>query len=251
LSSPAGSLRERLIEATIQLISTEGLGALSVRRVSRICEVSTMAIYSNFTGMPGLLRAVGSAGFAQLSRRLADCAITDDPIADILVLGFIFRAEALGRPELFRLMFATDAPRSEVKLNRGNVLSVVNDSDFENFTDSFDHIVRATQRALDAGLLRAADARTAAAQFWTGLYGFIQLDMAGLYGDRGLTDVLIPSITYVLVGMGAPLSVIPQSLVRAAERSIAAAQCDSETLQSCHRAFGEAVSLGQQLQLQQ
>lgn len=217
---PTMSLRERLIEATIELISTEGIGALSVRRVSRRCEVSTMAIYSNFTGMPGLLRAVGSFGFAQLSRRLAECPATGDPIADILVLGFIFRDEAVRRPELFRLMFATDAPTAEVKLRRGNVLSGADDSDFENFTESFDHLVHATQRAMDSGTLRQGDARTAAAQFWTGLYGFIQLDMAGLYGDRGTADVLLPSITHILVGMGADPDAVRRSVTLAVQHSL-------------------------------
>ncbi|MGF6886612.1 AcrR family transcriptional regulator [Nocardia sp. GAS34] len=219
--APPGPIRERLIEATIQLISAEGLGALSVRRVSRSCDVSTMAIYSNFTGMPGLLRAVGSAGFAQLGSRLAECAVTDNPIADILVLGFVFRDEALRRPELFRLMFATDSPKAEVKLNRGNVLSGADDSDFENFAESFDHIVRATQRAMDAGILNEGDPRTAAAQFWTGLYGFIQLDMAGLYGDRGPIDVLLPSITHVLVGMGADRAVVQEAVAQAVQHSLA------------------------------
>ncbi|MBF6277653.1 MULTISPECIES: TetR/AcrR family transcriptional regulator [Nocardia] len=214
----AQSLRDRLIHATIQLISAEGLTSLTVRRVSRICEVSTMAIYSNFSGMPGLLRAVGSAGFAQLSARLAECGCTDDPITDILVLGFVFRDEALRKPELFRLMFATESPRAEVKLHRGNILSGTGDSDFDNFAESFDHVVRATQRALDAGLVRAENARAAAAQFWTGLYGFIQLDMAGLYGDEGVGEVLLPSIVNIMIGMGADPEWVQRSVHRAVER---------------------------------
>ncbi|WP_280370627.1 TetR/AcrR family transcriptional regulator [Nocardia wallacei] len=218
------SLRERLIDATIQLLSTEGLAALTVRRVSRICDVSTMAIYSNFSGMPGLLRAVGSVGFAQLNTRLSECAISDDPITDILVLGFIFRDEALHKPELFRLMYATESPKAEVKLNRGNILSGSGDSDFENFAESFDHVVRATQRALDAGLIRATNARAAAAQFWTGLYGFIQLDMAGLYGDEGLTEVLLPSIVNILIGMGAEPARVQQSVTRVAQLVLSPSQ---------------------------
>ncbi|WP_460698898.1 TetR/AcrR family transcriptional regulator [Nocardia thraciensis] len=213
-----GSLRDRLIEATIQLLSSEGLGSLTVRRVSRICEVSTMAIYSNFSGMPGLLRAVGSVGFAQLNTRLEECAISDDPITDILVLGFIFRDEALRKPELFRLMYTTDSPKAEVKLNRGNILSGSGDSDFENFVESFDHVVRATQRALDAGLLHGANPRAAAAQFWTGLYGFIQLDMAGLYGEAGMSEVLLPSIVNILIGMGADPARVQESVTRAVQR---------------------------------
>ncbi|WP_433732746.1 TetR/AcrR family transcriptional regulator [Nocardia sp. CA-129566] len=208
-------MRDRLIEATVQLISTEGLTSLTVRRVARICGVSTMAIYSNFSGMPGLIQAVGSEGFTQLVARLARCQVADDPIAEILVLGFVFRDEALRKPELFRLMFATESPKAEVKLHRGNVLSGGGDSDFENFAESFDYVVRATQRALDADLLRGTNARAAAAQFWTGLYGFIQLDMAGLYGDDGLSEVLLPSIINILIGMGAERETVERSVARA------------------------------------
>ncbi|WP_433201241.1 TetR/AcrR family transcriptional regulator [Nocardia sp. CA-107356] len=208
-------MRDRLIEATVQLISTEGLTSLTVRRVARICGVSTMAIYSNFSGMPGLIQAVGSEGFTQLVARLAQCQVADDPIAEILVLGFVFRDEALRKPELFRLMFATESPKAEVKVRRGNVLSGGSDSDFENFAESFDYVVRATQRALDADLLRGTNARAAAAQFWTGLYGFVQLDMAGLYGDDGLSEVLLPSIVNILIGMGAERATVERSVVHA------------------------------------
>ncbi|MGK8556098.1 TetR/AcrR family transcriptional regulator [Nocardia gipuzkoensis] len=101
------ALRDRLIDATVEVVSTEGLHALTVRRVSRMCGVSTMAVYSNFGGMPGLIRAAGSAGFAQLGERMAAAGVTDQPIADLLVLGLAFRDEARRRPELFQLMFGT------------------------------------------------------------------------------------------------------------------------------------------------
>ncbi|WP_227982803.1 TetR/AcrR family transcriptional regulator [Nocardia spumae] len=217
------TLRDRLIQATIHLLSTEGLGSLTVRRVSQICDVSTMAIYSNFTGMPGLLRAVGSAGFAQLSARLAGCGRSDDPLTDILVLGFAFHDEALRKPELFRVMFATEPPKVEVELHRGNILSGTGDCDFDNFAESFDHMVCATQRAVDAGLVRTGNARAAAAQFWTGLYGFAQLDLAGLYGDRGVGEVLLPSMVNIMIGMGADPDRMRQSASRAVERGLSPA----------------------------
>ena len=211
-------LRDRLIQATIRLISTDGQAALTVRRVSRVCEVSTMAIYSNFSGMPGLLRAAGSAGFAQLSARLAACGHSDDPITDILVLSFVFRDAAVSNPELFRLMFATEPPKAQLKPARGNILSGTTGSGLDDFAESLDHVVQATQRALDAGLVGADSARAAAAQFWTGLYGFIQLDLAGRYGDDGLEEVLLPSIINIMIGMGADPDRVRRSVDRAVER---------------------------------
>ncbi|MEU6561672.1 TetR/AcrR family transcriptional regulator [Nocardia nova] len=217
------TLRDRLIQATIRLLAAEGPAALTVRRVSRICEVSTMAIYSNFSGMPGLLRAVGSAGFAQLSARLGACEPSDDPIADIVVLGFVFRDEAVRNPALFRLMFDTEPPSAQPRIRGGNLLSGTPGAGHGDFAESFDHVVRATQRALDTGLVRAASARAAAAQFWTGLYGFIQLDLAGHYGDEGFGEVLLPSIVNIMIGMGADPERVRQSVDRAVRRVLSPA----------------------------
>lgn len=214
------ALPDHLVAATLDLVSTEGLHAVTVRRVSRMCGVSTMAVYSNFSGMPELIRAVGSAGFAQLSDRFAACGITDDPITDLLVLGMTFREEARRRPELFGLMFGTGSIRINVKIRRGNVVAASSDSDFENYRESFDHVVDATRRARERGLIDTPDPRIAAAQVWAGLYGFVQLEMAGHLGDDALLEVLVPATVNILVGMGAERETVGESVRRALERTL-------------------------------
>ncbi|WP_083889544.1 TetR/AcrR family transcriptional regulator [Nocardia pneumoniae] len=211
------ALRDRLIDATVEVVSTEGLHALTVRRVSRMCGVSTMAVYSNFGGMPGLIRAAGSAGFAQLGQRMAAAGVTDEPIADLLVLGLVFRDEARRRPELFQLMFGTGT-RIDMKINRGNVLVAGHDSEFEHYQETFDHVVGAVRRAQDAGLIDTPDVRSAAAQLWMGLFGFIQLEMAGHLGDDGVLEVLVPAIVNLLVGMGAQLETVGAAVLVAMQR---------------------------------
>ncbi|WP_378732966.1 TetR/AcrR family transcriptional regulator [Nocardia brasiliensis] len=217
------ALRDRLIDATVQVVSTEGLHALTVRRVSSMCGVSTMAVYSNFGGMPGLIRAAGSAGFALLGARMDEFGVTDDPITDLLVLGLVFRDEAQRRPELFQLMFGTGSQRIDMKINRGNVLVAENDSEFEHYQETFDHVVDAVRRAQEAGLIDTPDVRSAAAQLWMGLFGFVQLEMAGHLGDEGLFEVLVPAILNLLVGMGATLDDVGTSLIQAMERFTAEA----------------------------
>ncbi|MFG1791003.1 TetR/AcrR family transcriptional regulator [Nocardia sp. NPDC049149] len=212
------ALRDRLIDATVQVVSTEGLHALTVRRVSSMCGVSTMAVYSNFGGMPGLIRAAGSAGFALLAARMDEFGPTAEPITDLLVLGLVFRAEAQRRPELFQLMFGTGSQRIDMKINRGNVLAAENNSEFEHYQETFDHVVDAVQRAQAAALIDTPDVRSAAAQLWMGLFGFVQLEMAGHLGDDGLFEVLVPAIVNLLVGMGATLDDIGVAVIQAMER---------------------------------
>ncbi|MFX0575232.1 TetR/AcrR family transcriptional regulator [Nocardia nepalensis] len=214
----ADALRDRLVAATVQLVSTEGLHALTVRRVSRMCGVSTMAVYSNFGGRPGLIRAAGSAGFAMLAARMTAAGVTDNPITDLLVLGLVFRDEAQRRPELFQLMFGTGSPRADRTINRGNVLVADIDSEFEHYQETFDHVVEAVRRAAAAEIIDIPNIRSAAAQLWMGLYGFVQLEMAGHLGDDGLIEVLVPAIVHLLVGMGATLETVGDAVVQALER---------------------------------
>lgn len=167
--------------------------------------------------MPGLIRAAGSAGFAQLAERMTAAGVTDEPITDLLVLGLVFRDEAQRRPELFQLMFGTGT-RIDLKINRGNVLVAGHDSEFEHYAETFDHVVGAVQRAQDAGLINTPDVRSAAAQLWMGLFGFVQLEMAGHLGDDGLLEVLVPAIVNLLVGMGAELETVGAAVLLAVER---------------------------------
>ncbi|GAB0105444.1 TetR/AcrR family transcriptional regulator [Nocardia sp. JMUB6875] len=213
------ALRESLIQATIELVSTEGLHALTARRVSRMCGVSTMAVYTNFGGMAELIRAAGSAGFAQLAARMQECGISDDPIADLLLLGMVFRDEAQRRPELFQLMFGTGSPRTDPPLRRGNVLTGT--SDFDHYRESFDHVVDAARRAVEAGLVKPTSPRNAAAQLWTGLYGYVQLENSGHLGEDGLSEVLVPAIVNLLVGMGSDRDAVGVSVVRALTQFVA------------------------------
>lgn len=211
-------MRDRLIAATIQLVSTEGLPSVTVRRVSQMCDASTMAVYSNFHGMAGLIRAAGSEGFAQLSARMDEFGETDDPLSDLLVLGFVFRDEAQRRPGLFQLMFGSGLPKTDMRVRRGNVLTPGSSSDFEHYGENFNRVVKVAQRAQEAGLINTSNPRATAAEFWMGLYGFTQLEMAGHFGDRGVADVLMPSLTHILIGMGAPADRISEAITRTTQR---------------------------------
>src|SRR5437764_1480840 len=81
------ALRPALIEAAARLIATEGAAALTLRRVADEVGTSTMAIYTHFGGMSELRRAVRQEGFARLAARAARVRETDDPVADLAVLG--------------------------------------------------------------------------------------------------------------------------------------------------------------------
>src|SRR3954452_13843087 len=99
------AVRRALIEAAARLIATEGVGALTLRRVAEEVGTSTMAIYTHFGGMPELRRAVRREGFALLAGRAAQLGESEDPVADVAGMGLAYHQLAMRNPHLYRAMY--------------------------------------------------------------------------------------------------------------------------------------------------
>jgi AcrR family transcriptional regulator len=65
-----GALREELITACVALIETEGIGAVSLRRVARASGVSPRAPYHHFADRSALLAAISVRGYELLVGQL-------------------------------------------------------------------------------------------------------------------------------------------------------------------------------------
>src|SRR2546423_3555500 len=103
--SEKADARAALIDTAARLIATEGPAALTLRRIADEAGTSTMAIYTHFGGMPELRRAVRREGFARLAASLARVDETEDPVADLAMLGAAYYETALSNPDLYRVMF--------------------------------------------------------------------------------------------------------------------------------------------------
>jgi AcrR family transcriptional regulator len=87
-------------------VDTDGLEALTVRRVATEVGTTTRAVYTLFGSKEGLIVALGQRAFEILSDGLARLPETDDPAADLIEAGVrIFRRFALDHPALFRIAF--------------------------------------------------------------------------------------------------------------------------------------------------
>lgn len=181
-SEPA--VRERLLETAAELITEEGPAALSTRRLAQEVGTSTMAVYTHFGGLPQLVRAVVSEGFARLAEHLAAVPMTDDPLADLAELGVAYRANAHDNPHLYAVMFGS-ASLGGYRLTRDELAE-------GRYT--FDMLVAGTQRVMDAGIWKAGDAEAVVGQLWCSLHGFVMLELAGYYDGEPDAEgrVLLP-----------------------------------------------------------
>lgn len=187
------ALRRRLIEVATDVLAEEGPSALTARRVTRDAGTSTMAVYTHFGGMPGLVRAIVGDGFARLDRRMGEVPITDDPLQDLVALGESYRRHALEHPHMYAVMFGTTS-LGGYGLNR---------EEREIGLVAFGNLVAGVRRAMDAGVLREGDPDAVAGQLWTALHGYVMLEQSGfhLVVDRPEADVLAPMMGNLLVGL--------------------------------------------------
>jgi AcrR family transcriptional regulator len=181
-----------LIEAAAQLLRKDGPSGLSTRRLAAEVGTSTMAVYTHFGGLPDLVRAVIEEGFTRLGEHLATVPQTADPLTDLALLATAYRTNALDNPNLYAVMFGA-VPLG--RFRRG--------ADRETGRYTFDVLVAAVQRAMDAGALAKSSAEDVAGQLWSALHGYVMLELAGFMSAENLDTVLWPMMTNLAVALGA------------------------------------------------
>lgn len=210
-SQIARSIRDELLNAAVGLLNDHGPDALQTRKVASAAGTSTMAVYTHFGGMRGLIAEVAQEGLRQFDAALT-VPQTDDPVADLVAVGTAYRHYAIERPHMYRLMFGSTSAHG-INAPTGNVLNLTI-AEIEEHEPSFAHVVRAVHRSIVAGRITtsstesSADDDTAviatAAQFWALIHGFVMLELAGFYGDDGtaVIPVLAEMTANLLVALG-------------------------------------------------
>src|ERR1700722_18270166 len=100
------NVRAELLHAAVAILNEDGPDALQTRKVAGAAGTSTMAVYTHFGGMNGLIAEVAEEGLRQFDAALT-VPQTDDPVADLFVTGAAYRRYAIERPHMYRLMFGS------------------------------------------------------------------------------------------------------------------------------------------------
>ena len=100
-------MRRQLFDAGIVLLERDGVAALSVRNLAAELGTSTMAVYTHFGGMTGVIDAIASEVFGRFAQALTEVPQTDDSVADFLSMGIAYYGLAMANPQRDQLMFGT------------------------------------------------------------------------------------------------------------------------------------------------
>lgn len=130
-----GDLRNALIQAGLDILSTDGVEALTLREVARRAGVSHSAPYAHFANKEALLAAIAEQGFELLAaktaqagrRRSSDHA---DPSSALVEGAWAYVRFALEHPQHIRLMFSglirrDETERASLSRAAGDALAVL------------------------------------------------------------------------------------------------------------------------------
>jgi len=196
-------MRAALLDVTARLLAEEGPSALSTRRITAEAGSSTMAVYTYFGGMSGLVREIVHEGFARLQANLTRVRDTDDPVADMAMLGRAYRHTALANPHLYAVMFG-GASLAGFSLS---------EEDRQHGRYTMAHVLACAARCIAAGRFRAGDADLVAHQMWIGMHGLVTLELGEYLIDPWNADRCFEEL---LVG----LMVSAGDTMAAAEKSV-------------------------------
>ncbi|MFF9645680.1 TetR/AcrR family transcriptional regulator [Kitasatospora aureofaciens] len=201
--------RPALVDIAARLLAEEGPQALSARRIASEIGTSTMALYTHFNGMRGLVRAMVHEGFTRLQHYFTLVEFSDDPVSDLALLGRAYRCNALANPHLYAVMFGGS---SLAGFSLGE-----EDRQYGRYTLA--GVAECAARCIEAGRFRAEDAELVAHQMWSAVHGLVVLELGEYLTEPCDADRLLEAqLVGLMVAAGDTLEAAVASVAASMER---------------------------------
>ena len=165
-----GDLKNALIKAGIEILSTEGVGGLSLRKVAKLAGVSHAAPYAHFTDKQALIAAISTEGHRNLYNRLSQTIedYKDNPHKQLIETAWGYIQFAQEEHDCFQIMFS-------------GVLE--QEKDYPEFVkisqETFQLVVGVVENCINAGILKEESTMLSAAVVWGQMHGLISLIQSG------------------------------------------------------------------------
>ena len=214
-SSVQASIPDRLIDAAISLLATEGPSAIKARTVAAAAGMSTMVVYNYFGGVPELLNAVVDCGFDQIGDSFSRLDTTDDPVADLFAMALTTLAYARANPHLYDAMFGLST-RATYRPTADKGVRLAGHS--PAFNAAYAHVIAACTRLEGTGQMTINNPLAVAGALWSFVHGYITLESANHFSDFDdpVRQILLPMGVTFCTGLGAD----PEAALRSHEHAL-------------------------------
>ena len=160
-----GDLKNALIRAGIEILSKEGVQALSLRKVAKQAGVSHAAPYAHFADKQALIAAIAAEGYKKLYEQLITAKEQEeDPLTCLVAVAFAYVQFAIDEPDHFRITFS------------GAVEAEQNYPEYvEQSKRCFALVVAVVADCQRHGVLIQGNTQLVAVSIWASIHGFVQL----------------------------------------------------------------------------
>lgn len=187
-AAPSDDVAGALLSAARQIFESEGLPALSVRRVAQAAGCTTMQVYSRYGGKDGLVQALFDEGFEALATAQRAVPASLPPAERVRRLCHEYLRIAAERPHHYALMLGAHSGDFQPPIESG-----------ERALATLTHLVAAVGNALPQSTDRDQRAREVAHQILAFCHGWAMLSATPLL-DEARAEVVVDEAISALLG---------------------------------------------------
>jgi len=161
-----GDLKNALIKAGADILSKEGVSALSLRKVAQQAGVSHAAPYAHFADKQALIAAISTEGYQKLYAQIARAAeqYRSDPLRRLVESSWAYVHFALNEPDHFKVTLSGMMEKEQ---------------EYPAFVEAaqqtFNLVVDIVAQGQQAGLLRPGAPDLTAVSVWALIHGLVTL----------------------------------------------------------------------------
>lgn len=166
-----GNLRYALLTEAAQIIANDGLSGLSLRKLAKICGVSSMALYRHFSNKEALVIAVLEQGYELLQQKFNDIYQQHgdaDVIVTLKALGQGYFDFAREHRNFFHLIYGENIFLSQYKEQLN-----------EQANSIFKFLKSILKKGMDGNKIMQQDLESTAFAVWSYLHGITFLFLQG------------------------------------------------------------------------
>jgi AcrR family transcriptional regulator len=196
-----GDLKNALIQAGIEILSEQGLQALSLRKVAQRAGVSHAAPYAHYTDKQALIAAISTEGY----RKLYDCLASvveqyrHDPLRQLIEAAWAYVQFGLREPAHFKITLSGMVEKEQEY-----------PAYIEMTQKAFRLVVEITQACQQAGILRPGPSEHMAVSVWSTVHGFTSLVLEGQISSSLVDHLTLREMLIFVLGQITLVGIDPQ-----------------------------------------
>ncbi len=160
-------LRERILEAAVQVFAEEGFENTSIRSIAKRIEYSPATIYLYFKDKNELLFAIHEVGFDLLLQEMQKVATIENPLERLREIAKTYIQFSIDHPEHYNLMFILMAPMEVIEKKEP----------WNEGQNAFGFLQTVIEEGMEKGLIKKGDSKEWAFFNWAFVHGLASLHL--------------------------------------------------------------------------